>query len=84
MSEVVMYYRDNCVFSRNAEKLLLSKGIDINKINVELEPEKFVVISEELGLEKVPQVFINDKHVGGFEDLYELDMDDELEPLLGL
>ena len=84
MAHVTMYCTDNCPFCINAEKLLLSKGVEIEKIDTEKEPEKFAQIIAQIGRDSVPQVFIDGKHIGGFDDLSELDMDDELEPMLGL
>jgi len=84
MTQVVMYYRDNCIFSKNAEKLLIAKGVAIEKINVDEQPEQFAKVSTQINQSNVPQVFIDGKHVGGFDDIYELDMDDELDPLLGI
>lgn len=84
MAIVTLYYSDSCPFCKNAEKLLLSKGVAIEKINVEQEVEKFAQISAQIGRDSVPQIFIDGKHIGGFDDLSELDMDDELEPMLGL
>jgi len=84
MTQVLMYYRDNCIFSKNAEKLLLSKGVEINKIDVDAEPEQFAKIVADIEQNNVPQIFINGKHVGGFDDIYELDMDDLLDPMLGI
>ncbi len=84
MAIVTMYYTNSCPFCKNAEKLLLSKGIEIDKIDAEQEPEKFADIIAQTGCDSVPQIFIDSKHIGGFDDLSELDMDDELEPMLGL
>lgn len=84
MAIVTMYCTDSCPFCRNAEKLLLSKGVEIDKIDTEQEVEKFAEISAQIGQDSVPQIFIDGKHIGGFDDLSELDMDDELDPLLGL
>ncbi len=84
MAHVEMYCTDSCPFCINAEKLLVSKGVDIEKIDTVKEPEKFAEIITQIGQDSVPQVFIDGKHIGGFDDLSELDMDDELEPLLGL
>ncbi|MCU7799671.1 MAG: glutaredoxin [gamma proteobacterium symbiont of Lucinoma myriamae] len=84
MAIVTMYCTDSCPFCRNAEKLLLSKGVEIDKIDTEQEVEKFAEISAQIGRDSVPQIFIDGKHIGGFDDLSELDMDDELDPLLGL
>ena len=84
MAIVTMYYSDSCPFCKNAEKLLLSKGVEVDKIDTQQEPERFADIIAQIGSDSVPQIFIDGKHVGGFDDLSELDMDDELEPMLGL
>lgn len=84
MAIVTMYYTDSCPFCKNAEKLLLSKGVEIDKIDTQQEPERFADIIAQIGSDSVPQIFIDGKHIGGFDDLSELDMDDELEPMLGL
>jgi len=84
MAHVIMYCTDSCPFCTNAEKLLISKGIEIEKIDVEQYPEQFEQIIAQIGRDSVPQIFIDGRHIGGFDDLSELDMDDELEPLLGL
>ncbi|MDX2507101.1 MAG: glutaredoxin domain-containing protein [Gammaproteobacteria bacterium] len=84
MAHVRMYCSDDCPFCKNAEKLLLSKGIDIEKINILDEPEKFAQVVAEISSDSVPQIFIDGKHIGGFDDISELDMDDELDPMLGL
>ena len=84
MAEVIMYCTDSCPFCDNAEKLLLAKGVEITKINTEQETEKFAEVAAQIGRDSVPQIFIDGKHIGGFDDLSELDMDDELEPMLGL
>lgn len=84
MAHVQMYFTDTCPFCKNAEKLLLSKGIEIEKINADEEPDKFAQVTDKIGINSVPQIFIDGKHIGGFDDLSELDMDDELDPMLGL
>jgi len=83
-SQVTIYCTDSCPFCLNAEKLLLSKGVEIEKIDTAAEPEKFAKVVAEIGQDSVPQIFINGQHVGGFDDISELDMDDELEPMLEL
>ena len=84
MAHVVMYCTDSCPFCDNAEKLLRAKGVEIEKINTDDEPEKFAQVVAQIGQDSVPQIFIDGKHVGGFDDISELDMDDELDPMLGL
>jgi glutaredoxin 3 len=63
--------------------LLKSKGVDvIEKIRVDLEPEQRAVMMEMTGRRTVPQIYIGDTHVGGFDDLSALDRSGALEPLL--
>lgn len=82
-SHIKMYCTSSCPFCNNAEKLLLKKGAEIEKIDIDAEPErKQEMIDLSGGRDSVPQIFIDDKHIGGFDDLSELDMDDELDCLL--
>ncbi len=82
MPEVVMYCTDTCPYCQRAEKLLTKKGVEITKINVEGNQAALREMIKRTGRNTVPQIFIGDHHVGGFDDLAELDMDDELDPLL--
>lgn len=84
MAHVVMYCTDSCPFCTNAEKLLTAKGVVIEKINTDEQAEQFAEVVAQIGRDSVPQIFIDGKHVGGFDDISELDMDGELDPLLGL
>jgi glutaredoxin 3 len=66
-----------------AERLLQSKGVaEIEKIRVDLEPEQRAEMMEKTGRRTVPQIYIGETHVGGFDDLSALDRAGELEPLL--
>ena len=67
----------------NAERLLRSKGVmEIDKVRVDLEPQKRVEMMEKTGRRTVPQIWIGERHVGGFDELRALDMAGELDPLL--
>ncbi len=67
----------------NAERLLASKGVkEINKVRVDLQPEKRDEMIEKTGRRTVPQIFIDDRHIGGFDDLRALDLAGGLDPLL--
>jgi glutaredoxin 3 len=62
---------------------LQSKGVaEIEKIRVDLEPEQRAEMMEKTGRRTVPQIYIGETHVGGFDDLSALDRAGELEPLL--
>ena len=78
-----MYTTATCPYCINAERLLLSKGVtEINKIRVDLQPEQRVEMMQKTGRRTVPQIYIDEHHVGGFEDLRALDMAGGLMPLL--
>ena len=78
-----MYTTASCPFCIAAERLLLSRGVtDIQKIRVDLEPQLRITMMEKTGRRTVPQIYIGERHVGGFEDLRALDLAGELEPLL--
>jgi glutaredoxin 3 len=83
MAKVVMYTSAVCPYCINAERLLKNKGVtEIEKIRVDLQPELRVEMMEKTGRRTVPQIFIGDQHVGGFDDLHALDVQGGLDPLL--
>jgi glutaredoxin 3 len=66
-----------------AERLLKARGVDeIEKIRVDLEPDQRLQMMEMTGRRTVPQIYIGETHVGGFDDLSALDREGKLEPLL--
>jgi len=78
-----MYSTASCPFCIAAERLLSSRGVtDIQKIRVDLQPELRIAMMEKTGRRTVPQIYIGDYHVGGFEELRALDMAGKLEPML--
>ncbi len=82
MPEVVMYCTEVCPFCQRAEKLLKSKGVKIKKIRVDQERSKLKEMIKRTGRNTVPQIYIGNRHVGGFDELSELDIMDELDELL--
>lgn len=83
MPKVVMYSTQICPFCMRAEHLLKNRGVEhIEKIMIDQHPDKMQEMMQRTGRRTVPQVFIGDRHIGGFDDLSELDMEDELLPLL--
>lgn len=82
MPEVVMYCTEVCPYCQRAEKLLKSKGAKITKIRIDQDRGKLKEMIKRTGRNTVPQIYIGDKHVGGFDDLSELDVMDELDELL--
>ena len=80
---VKMYSTGMCPFCVMAERLLVSRGVTaIEKIRVDLEPAKRAEMMERTGRRTVPQIYIGDTHVGGYEDLAALDKAGKLEALL--
>ncbi len=83
MAKVLMYSTAVCPYCVRAEQFLKRKGVsEIEKIRVDLEPELRIAMMEKTSHRTVPQIYINDEHVGGFDDLVELDMDGKLDDLL--
>ncbi|MFZ2541910.1 MAG: glutaredoxin 3 [Gallionella sp.] len=82
MVKVVMYSTAVCPYCIRAEQLLRSKGVsEIEKVRVDLQPELRVAMMEKTGRRTVPQIYINGKHVGGYEDLASLNHAGELDTL---
>jgi glutaredoxin 3 len=82
-ARVVMYTSAVCPYCVRAERLLDAKGVtDIEKIRVDLDPEQKVLMMQKTGRRTVPQIYVGDTHVGGFDDLYALDQAGRLDPLL--
>ena len=80
---VTLYSTAVCPYCVRAERLLEAKGVTaINKIRVDLDPEQRVLMMERTGRRTVPQIYIGETHVGGFDDLYALDQAGGLDPLL--
>lgn len=83
MANIVMYTTAYCPYCINAERLLTNKGVtEINKIRIDEAPELRNEMMEKTGRRTVPQIYINEQHIGGFDDLRALDLAGELEPLL--
>ena len=82
---VVMYSTGTCPFCDRAEALLKARGVSsIEKIRVDLEPAARDEMTTRTRRRTVPQIFIGDTHVGGFDDLAALDRDGKLTLLLAV
>jgi len=80
---VMMYSTATCPYCRSAERLLAAKGVrELQKIRVDLDPSRREEMVRRSGRRTVPQIWIGDRHVGGFDDLYELERAGELDELL--
>jgi len=83
MARVVMYCTGGCPYCRTAERLLATKGVhDLEKIRVDIEAERRQEMVQRSGRRTVPQIWIGERHVGGCDDLTELEADGELDALL--
>ena len=82
MSEVVMYCTRFCPYCIRAEQLLKRKGVEIKIISVDNKPDLWYFMVKISGRNTVPLIFFGEYHVGGFDEMVELDMDDELYLLL--
>ena len=80
--KVLMYATAACPFCQSAERLLASKGAQVEKVRVDLEPARREEMRKKSGRHTVPQIWIGERHVGGCDDLYALDAEGKLDPLL--
>lgn len=84
MTKITMYSTRVCPYCIMAERLLVSKGAEITeKILVDVDPVRREEMMTRTGRRTVPQIFIGETHVGGFDDLSALDKAGKLDPLLG-
>lgn len=78
-----MYSTAVCPYCTQAERLLAAKGVtSIDKVRVDLEPQRRQEMMARTGRRTVPQIYIGDVHVGGYDDLVALDRAGRLDPLL--
>ena len=83
MPKITMYSTGVCPYCQMAERLLKAKGVtEIEKIRIDLDPAKRDEMMEKTGRRTVPQIYIGEKHVGGFDELSKLDRAGGLDPLL--
>jgi glutaredoxin 3 len=83
MAKVTMYSTEWCPYCKGAEQLLERKGVkELNKISVDRNPAERETMIARSGRRTVPQIFVGDTHVGGFDDLSSLDREGRLDALL--
>lgn len=82
MRKVTIYTTALCPYCHSAKRLLKQKGADFDEIDVTFSPGKRREMAAKAGRTSVPQIWIGDSHVGGCDELYALDAEGELEPLL--
>lgn len=84
MPTVVIYSTAICPYCVAAKNLLAKKGVSYDEIRIDREPGKREEMVARAKRTSVPQIFIGDTHVGGFDDMVALDRAGGLDPLLGL
>lgn len=81
---IKVYSGNLCPYCNAAKRLLESKGVQYEEINVDTDPAIRTEMEKLSQRTSVPQIFIGDTHVGGFDDLAELNREGKLNPMLGL
>ncbi len=84
MNTILIYTTNSCPYCIKAKQLLDNKGINYTEHRIDKNPELLdEVVTKSGGRTTVPQIFINDRHIGGCDDLYELDKKNKLDSILG-
>ena len=83
VAKVEIYTTPLCGFCYRAKRLLSQKGVEFSEVDIMMQPEqKQVMVTRANGARTVPQIFIDDEHVGGCDDLFALDAAAKLDPML--
>lgn len=80
--EVLIYTGHRCAYCNAAKKMLDSKGVEYNEININEDSAKAEEMVERTKRQTVPQIFIGETHIGGFDDMAELNSEGKLDELL--
>ena len=83
-ADVVVYVTGYCPYCTRAKALLTKKGAAFREVDVSSDEEKRVWLAKATGQRTVPQIFINDVSIGGFDELATLDRQGKLDPLLAV
>lgn len=83
MTKIIIYSTANCSYCAWAKQFLESKHLSYEEIRIDLNTEKRSEMERLSGRRTVPQIFINDKAIGGYDDLIQLSKKGELDTLLG-
>tara|TARA_B100000929_G_scaffold82058_1_gene63994 strand:+ start:708 stop:971 length:264 start_codon:yes stop_codon:yes gene_type:complete len=82
-AKIIVYSSNNCGYCAKAKKLLDQKGLSYEEINIQVQPQfREDMILKSNGKRTVPQIFINDIHIGGFEELNKIAIEGNLENYL--
>ncbi len=79
-----MYSQALCSYCEAARKLLEDKGVNVTEIDVTMNTALRAEMIDRSGRRTTPQIFINDRHLGGYDDILELDRNNELDALLNV
>ena len=83
MAKILMYTTGVCPYCVMAERLLRARGVtDLEKVRVDIDPARREEMMQRTGRRTVPQIYIGERHVGGYDDLAALDQEGGLDPLL--
>jgi len=82
MKKIEIYTKDYCPYCHRAKALLSHKGANFIEYDISADPEKASQMQQRAQRRTVPQIFINDQHIGGCEDLFALDQAGQLDKLL--
>jgi glutaredoxin 3 len=83
MPKIEMYTSANCAYCVAAKNLLKSKGLDYQEIRIDTDPARREEMLARTRRRTVPQIFVNDRHVGGYDDLVAVERSGELAKLIG-
>lgn len=82
MAQVTIYTKPYCPYCIRAVSLLEKKGVEFTEIEAAFDPEKRQEMMQRSGRTTFPQIFIDDRHIGGCDDMMALERDGKLDPLL--
>lgn len=83
MAQVLMYCTATCPYCQAADRLLARKGVkDVERVRVDLEPARRAEMKQRSGRHTVPQIWIGGRHIGGSDELHDLEQSGELDQLL--
>jgi glutaredoxin 3 len=82
MSQVIIYSKDHCPYCDHAKQLLDQKGVAYEEIRIDKDPEQAKIMMDLTQRKSVPQIVINGKPIGGFDDLWALEQDNRLDAML--
>lgn len=81
-ARVTLYTSEHCPYCRMAEALLAAKGVSVDRIRVDLDPDRRTEMMEKTGRRTVPQIYIGATHVGGYDELAALERAGRLDAML--